>query len=299
MKCTLISTLFNEANNLGRWWECLSKQTVRPDEIIIVDGGSTDGTWEQLQALAAGSAVPVKLKQERLNIAAGRNRAIEMTDADIVATIDGGSFADADWFEQLTGPLLKDPNLDVVGGRSSLVFENEFQRFLQQFEQTPVEPKGSDDVYPSSRNAAFRRKAWADVGGYPEWLTLTGEDALFNFELHKIGKLFRYNGNAIVHWPVRPTEKAYLKMLFSYGYGAAEAQLYDRCFWQNLAVTFFPPLLLLSRHRFRHLKFRYLKNYSAARGWLFGKLKGRRPPHGWKRLDGIWLSPEAERRLNN
>jgi len=42
-------------------------------------------------------------------------------------------------------------------------------------------------------------------------------------------------------------------------YGAAEARLYTKNYLRNWLITLFPPLLLLSRHRFRHLGFRYKK----------------------------------------
>jgi len=305
MKRALISTLFNEAGNIGQWLECLSRQTVPPDEIVIVDGESTDGTWETLQAFAARSAVPVILIRQHCNIAEGRNRAIKETDADIVATIDGGSFAEPDWFAQITKPLADDPELDMVGGRSSLVYENAFQQFLQQIEPRPESAHdggGVRRVTPpcpnmSSRNAAFRRRAWADVGGYPEWLTLTAEDALFNVALGRIGKAFAYNPDAVVRWPVRSSEKAFFKMQYNYGFGSAEAQLDASFFLKRLVIAIFPLLLLFSRHRLRHLRFRYLKNYASAIGWLRGKLMGRRPPAGWRRFDGVLLGPEAQKHL--
>ena len=116
MKRALITTLFNEADNVSRWWDCLMQQTVLPDEIIIVDGGSTDGTWEKLSELARSSPVPVQLKQQRCNIATGRNLTVRMTDADLIATSDAGSFPDPGWFGEITRPLLEDSAVDIVGG---------------------------------------------------------------------------------------------------------------------------------------------------------------------------------------
>ena len=293
MKRALIATLFNEADNVSRWWDCLMQQTVLPDEIVVVDGGSTDGTWEKLRALADVSRVPVKLAQHRCNIAEGRNHAIGLTDAGIIAATDAGSFPEHNWFAEITQPLIKNPNLDFVGGLNIAETGNPFQIFLSQFEPLQERCIIDEELNPSSRNTAFRRAAWQAVGGYPEWLTLAGEDALFTQQLNKIGQKGFYNAAAIVHWSVRDTMAAYFKLLHRNAYGAAEAQLYWPYFRQRLIITFFPPLLLLSRHRFHYLKFRYLKNYSSASGWLAGWLKGRKPPTGWIRVEGILLSPQA------
>ena len=299
MKRALISTLFNEADSVTEWWNCLMRQSVSPDEIAVVDGGSTDGTWETLLKLrdAAAQRISVRLERKKCNIAEGRNTAIRLTDADIIAVNDASSYPEPDWFDEITRPLLADGKLDVVGGRSVPVVQNDFQKFLQQIEPESPEPATPGEVHSSSRNIAFRRQAWADVGGYPEWLTLTAEDALFNYGLHKIGKRFAYNPRARVQWPIRENLEAYCRMLYSYGYGAAEARLYTSYFLRCGLIAAFPPLLFLSRHRFAHLGFRYRKNLSSARGWLAGRLKGHCPPPEWKRVDGVLLSSEAQKHL--
>jgi hypothetical protein len=43
MKRALIATLFDEADNVSRWWDCLRRQTVRPDEIDEEGGGTAGG----------------------------------------------------------------------------------------------------------------------------------------------------------------------------------------------------------------------------------------------------------------
>jgi len=296
MKRALIATLYNEADNVARWWDCLMQQTVKPDEIAIVDGGSNDGTWEKLQALAKTCPVPLKLEQRRCNIAAGRNRAIALTEAEIIASNDAGSFPAPEWFGEITRPLMADEHLDLVGGRSILLLENEFQKLMASFEGAEATPQPGIP-HGSSRNIAYRRQAWAAVGGYPEWLTLTAEDALFNFQLQRIGKTFGYNPQAIVYWAGRRNEAEYFQMLYHYGYGSAEAGLFSKNYRVHFAVALFPPLLLFSKRGLAHFRLRYLRNAASARGWLAGMLRRHPAPADWRRVDGIYLSPEALRRL--
>ena len=298
MKTALISTVFNEGEDVFAWAGSLRKQTRPPDEFVIVDGGSTDGTPERLRAAFNHGDFPApRIIIEKCNIARGRNLAIQNTTAEIIVSTDAGSFPETNWLAEITQPLLDDPGLDVTGGLSVSSCDNDFTKFLAQLE--PREEPGISDgeIHPSSRNTAFRRGAWADVGGYPEWLTLSGEDALFTRELNKIKKKFVHNPQAVVRWSVRPTEAAYFQLLHRNGYGAAEAGLPAGYFFRRGLVTICPLLLLLSRHRFRHLKFRYRKNASSTLGWLAGILRGHKPPAGWKRVDGILLSPEAQGHL--
>jgi len=299
IKRALIATVYNEADNLSRWWECLMQQTVLPDEIVIVDGGSKDGTWEFLQKLAAQSRVAVKLDQRRCNIAEGRNRAISLTDAEIIAATDAGSFPEPEWFGEITRPLLEDQTLDVTGGLNTSDAATGFKQFLAQFEARQETGVSQHEINPSSRNTAYRRQTWADVGGYPEWLTLAGEDLLFTQQLNRVGKKIFYNPRAVVHWSVRETEAEYFKLLYRNGYGASEAQSCWSDFRRRIILSLCPPLLLLSRHRFRHLRFRYLRNFYSAYGWVAGKLIGHRPPPGWQRFAGVLLSPETRKYLLN
>jgi glycosyltransferase involved in cell wall biosynthesis len=295
MKIALISTVFNEGDDIFAWANSLRTQTHQPDEFVIVDGGSTDGTPERLREAFSTCDFPApKIIVEKCNIARGRNLAIQNTSAEIIAVTDAGSFPETKWLNEITKPLLANENIEVCGGCSQPLVQNSFQQLLMKLEGLQSEPQTDLEVYPSSRNTAFRRQAWKDVGGYPEWLTLTAEDALFNFQLHRLKKIFSYNPHAIVRWPVRENASDYFKMLYQYGYGAAEAKLYAPYFWRRTFIAFFPPLLLLSRWRWRYLIFRYRKNFASARGWTAGWVKGKSAPKNWKRNSGIFLSPEAQ-----
>jgi glycosyltransferase involved in cell wall biosynthesis len=294
MRIALIATVFNEGEGIFRWAESLRQQTRKPDEFVIVDGGSTDGTPERLKKAFSHDDFPApRIIVKKCNIAGGRNLAIQNTMAEIIAASDAGSFPAPDWLAEITGPLLENPGLDVTGGLNIAEVATPFQKFLAQLESREVTGVSNGEVHPSSRNTAFRRSAFEAVGGYPEWLTLAGEDALFTHELNRIGKKFLFNPKAIVRWSLRETAEAYYRLLYRNAYGAAEAQLYWPYFRQRIIISLCPPLLLLSQHRFKHLKFRYLRSFSSARGWLAGKISGHRPPDGWRQVGGILLSPEA------
>jgi len=86
---TIISVVI-PAYNVGRYLrnavDSASQQTRIPDEIIIVDDGSTDNTGEIARSL--GPLVKY-IKQEQLGPAAARNRGIKEARGDWIAFLDG------------------------------------------------------------------------------------------------------------------------------------------------------------------------------------------------------------------
>ena len=83
-------TVKNEAHVLDRLAADVRAQTVKPDEIVVTDGGSTDGTVERLrEALDEFEDVRV-ISMPGANIAAGRNRAIAEARGGVVLVADAG-----------------------------------------------------------------------------------------------------------------------------------------------------------------------------------------------------------------
>ena len=59
---SVAATVLNEREDIDSLVATLSAQTLPPAEVIIVDGGSTDGTWERLESARAQhpNLVPIR-----------------------------------------------------------------------------------------------------------------------------------------------------------------------------------------------------------------------------------------------
>ena len=295
MKVALISTVFNEGEDVFIWADSLRKQTRRPDEFVIVDGGSTDGTPERLkEAFGHGDFPAPRVIVEKCNIARGRNLAIQNTTAEIVACIDAGSEATELWLEKLVEPLFQKPEVAAVGGWRPMRAKTEFQKQILRYCTSPRDrwPVGAP-CDPSAGNIAFRRTAFEAVGRFPEWLTLTGEDFLFNANMNRAGFSIYYQPEALVHWDARRDWRSYALMVRRYGYALGEMQFFPTYFWSWILTTICPPLILLSKNPVRDAWLRWLRNANSVWGWWTGRVFGKKPPMGWKKLDDCWLSPGA------
>ena len=83
-----------------------------------------------------------------------------------------------------------------------------------------------DEFLPSARSIAFKKFAWDKVGGYPEQLTLTAEDTLFDLNLKKAGCKFAFAPKAVVYWRVRSNVKNLFRQYYLYSKGDGEAGIF-------------------------------------------------------------------------
>ena len=78
LKFTLVTTVFNEITRLDKTIRDIEAQIILPDEIIITDAGSSDGTIERLEKWKDDSSIDIiVLQKPGCNVAEGRNLAIK------------------------------------------------------------------------------------------------------------------------------------------------------------------------------------------------------------------------------
>lgn len=225
-RVSVIATVLNEVASIEALLQSLAEQTRLPDEIVIVDGGSTDGTLERLQAFAARSPLPMQvLSRPGANISAGRNAAIAAARGEIIASTDAGVRLERTWLERLIAPF-EGPNApDVVSGFFVPEPRTLFERVLGAITLPALGEVRAEAFYPSSRSVAFRRAAWEAVGGYPEWLDYC-EDLVFDFALRDAGFTFAFAPGAVAHFRPRPNLKAFIKQYYRYARGDGKADLW-------------------------------------------------------------------------
>ncbi|MGB7588984.1 MAG: glycosyltransferase, partial [Solirubrobacterales bacterium] len=171
LKVSLIATLRDEAGSVGTFLDGLLSQSRPPDEIVLVDGGSTDGTVDEIKRAVATAPVPIRLiEAPGANISEGRNIAIDAASHELIAVTDAGTNPQPVWLERLVAPLERDPELAVSSGFFLPGGSGWRQRALAIAITPQREEIDPEAFLPSSRSVAFRRTWWSRVAGYPEWL---------------------------------------------------------------------------------------------------------------------------------
>jgi GT2 family glycosyltransferase len=259
---SVISTVLNEAGDIDRLITSLMAQTLAPAEVIIVDGGSSDGTWERLQAAKVHYAnlIPIRDESCRLPhspgpIGRGRNVAIAAASSGVIACADAGCTYHADWLENLTAPIRSGEAEYAVGG-SCLDLQH---RTVWDIASAPfLGVKLSANAGTKSctaRSMAFRKDLWQRVGGFPENLFF-GEDTVFDLKMRDQAKP-AFVERAKAFYQPRHTLASALRRLASYSVsdgvaGVRPARLLRnlaRCVVETLALLILPrtaiPLLCL------------------------------------------------------
>lgn len=236
MRVSVIATIYNERSNIDRLLESLAAQTRLPDEVVLCDGGSSDGTVTLIHEWAAANEGRLPglrvLVEPGCNISRGRNVAIEAAAGPIIASTDAGVRLEPDWIEHLTIPWASPTNLPLAV--AGFFLPDPAGLFETAMAATVLPLK--DDVdpatfLPSSRSVAFTKAAWRAIGGYPEWLDYS-EDLVFDIRLQALRSrrksAFEWAPRALVHFRPRGSLFSFWTQYYRYARGDGKADLWRK-----------------------------------------------------------------------
>jgi glycosyltransferase involved in cell wall biosynthesis len=228
MKISVIVTVFNEGKAISRLLDSLAAQTRAPDEVVVVDGGSTDDTLSVLRTYAAGGRLPLRvLVEPGANISRGRNVAIAAACGEVIASTDAGVRLAPDWLAELVAPFeAPDPPQAVAG----FFVPDPHGAFEIAMGATVLPTLAEIDparFLPSSRSVAFTKVAWQASGGYPEWLDYC-EDLIFDFRLRDAYGPFAFAPRAVAHFRPRGNLRSFFRQYYRYARGDGKADLWRK-----------------------------------------------------------------------
>lgn len=226
LRVSVVVTVLNEAATLGDLLAGLEAQHRTPDEVVVVDGGSRDGTVELLERYTG----PLALRWEVLpgcTIAAGRNHGINLARWEVIAVTDAGVRLPPGWLAALTEPFATGSSVEAVAGFFAADPRSLFEVALGATtlpDAGEIDPAG---FLPSSRSVAFTKTLWARAGGYPGWLDY-GEDLVFDLRVRATGAVFAWAPAATVLFRPRRDLRAFFLQYYRYARGDGKAGLWPR-----------------------------------------------------------------------
>lgn len=185
--------VYNYARYLDEALQSLMEQTVKPDEIIVVDDGSTDNPKEICDKY------PVKyFYKENGGLASARNFGIDKATSEYVFSFDADDILRPDTIKVYKE--LAEPNTVVT--LPLMAFGSESYTARPEIASLDL-LKQRNVIYS---NSLFPKDLWEKVGGFDESETmrLGLEDWLFWMECAKVGAKFKIGDYVALLWRRHP-----------------------------------------------------------------------------------------------
>jgi cellulose synthase/poly-beta-1,6-N-acetylglucosamine synthase-like glycosyltransferase len=217
VRVSLVVPVKDEAGSIEKLLDSVKAQTVQPDEVIVVDGGSSDktreiiGRWsrehnyDRVRLLSVAQAMPGCGRN--IGIAAARNEWIALTDA--------GMRLDPRWLEYLIEAAHRDSKLRVVYGNYEPATDSFYEHCAALAHVTPRQNRpGGMMRGPSIASSLIHRSVWQKVGGFPD--LRAAEDRIFMRRIEEQGFRTGWAPKATVMWQLAPSLKANFQKMALY-----------------------------------------------------------------------------------
>ncbi len=240
---TLISTVYNNVEYVDEFFDSFLTQTVLPQQVVIVDGGSLDGTQEKLSKniiKIKKKGIDAKLFIKKGNRAVGRNYAIEHVTGEVILCTDFGCELERNWVKTIVWPFTK-KSTNIVSGYYKEKGTTVFQKCLASYVLVKEDNVNAKEFLPSSRSMAFRKSYILSQGGFPEEYS-HNEDYVLAQKIKKTSEKIVFAKNAIVYWiPPKTLAQAFITF-FRFALGDSQAGI----FRGKVVIIFFRYLLGIS-----------------------------------------------------
>lgn len=204
LRVSLVVPVRDEAETLDDLLSSLARQTLQPDEIVFVDGGSKDDTLTQLHDASGWSSTIRVVEAGDATPGRGRNVGISAASHDWLALTDAGTRAEPEWLARLVEVARRDPSASVVYGNFEPFADTFFERCAALAYVPPKQERAGAYVRgPSIASALIRREVWQSVGGFPD--LRAAEDLIFMSAVERAGFKIAWSPRATVWWRLRPT----------------------------------------------------------------------------------------------
>ncbi|HNS40865.1 MAG TPA: glycosyl transferase family 2, partial [Promineifilum sp.] len=143
---------------------------------------------------------------------------------DVIAGTDAGVVLSPHWLEELIAPFADD-TVQVVSGWFEADPYTDFEVVMGSTVLPALDDIDPQTFLPSSRSVAYRKSAWAAVGGYPEWLEHS-EDLVFDMALRDRFGPFPFAPGAVVYFRPRSDLRSFYRQYYAYARGDGKANLW-------------------------------------------------------------------------
>lgn len=249
-KVSFIIPTLNRERTLEACLKSISNQTYINKEIIVIDGGSRDGT------LSTASKYGARIVLDNGSLGQARQRGVEVSTGDILGIFDSDIILPTkDWTEKAVAKFTSGSNVGVVWAinkapdNSSIVARCYFLQW-QARSKDFLKQTGKKLLVPGG-NALVLRKALETAGGFDKTLKF-GEDLDLGRRITKLGYEVVVFEEPIIHdtmWSL----KEYTRKQFwgASSLASSDPYILSLCInWNNAETTYMEQSVALSAFKF-------------------------------------------------
>lgn len=133
---SVVIPVYNGAKMIGPCLDSVTGQDVEAMEIIVVDDGSTDGTWAILEAYAGRDGRIRPIHQAHAGVSAARNRALPECQGEYIRFVDADDVLPQGSMRALLDKAQQNGSDLVIAGYNEVVGPVRSQRNLRKSEET-------------------------------------------------------------------------------------------------------------------------------------------------------------------
>ena len=204
-------------------------------EVIVVNGPSTDNTAGVLEEWDGRIRVG---QCEVANLSVSRNIGINMARGEYVVFIDDDAYPEPEWLDQIIAAF-DSPYVGSVGGTiyDHTGFNYQFlyqtsnrllntRQMLKNNAEHLCFPSSFEFPYPVGCNAAYRRSALVEIGGFDEEIEYWGDEVDVAVRLIDAGYFIRLIFGGFVHHKFGPSNIRTHRRIFNNWYSIIKNKIY-------------------------------------------------------------------------
>ena len=156
VKISVIIPSYNVEKYIEKCLESLINQTLKDIEIIIVDDGSNDNTFEIIQKYAKKDDRIIALRQKNQKQGAARNKGLDIAKGEFIGFVDSDDWVDLDYFEKLYSAAIEN-NTNMAAASATRDYKNKV-KIHTKFDSKKVYHGANDILKGIKRNLVVHSK---------------------------------------------------------------------------------------------------------------------------------------------
>ncbi len=224
-KVSIIIPTFNEAANISKCLQAISSNTYPHHlmEVIVVDGGSKDGTVESIQQFSNNGISYQVIDAPNTSVYTALNIGLKKSTGNYIVRVDARSIIPNNYIATCIKHIEED-KVTVAGGVQMQYGENVYQKTIATVLQSKLGTGNAkfrtgnysglvDTVYLG----VFKKEVFDRVGYYDDDGIVVSEDSMMNDRIRSSGGKIYLDGTLAVKYPAKKTIKELARQYFIYG----------------------------------------------------------------------------------